>query len=84
METIIVEMTGSPKTFGFNTKNDFLDVVKPFGVIHGRLNKDCHYLVTDDTSSTTSKMAKVDKINEKSGTDIKIVTYGELVELVKN
>lgn len=77
METIVIELTGSPKSFGFNTKNDFLDVVKPFGVIHGRLNKDCHYLVTDDTSSVTNKMTKATKLG------VGIVTYEELVNIVK-
>jgi len=77
MKAIIVEMTGSPKEFGFKTKEEFLDVVSPFGVIHGKLDKNCNYLVTDDISSKTSKMAKASKLG------VKIVTYSELIDIVK-
>lgn len=78
MQTKIAELTGSPKIFGFKTKDEFLDVVSPFGVIHGKLNKNCDYLVTDDLSSTTSKMVKANKLG------VKIVTYQELVDILKN
>jgi NAD-dependent DNA ligase len=81
IEIKIMEMTGSPKSFGFNTKNDFIKAVEPFGLVQGKLNKDCDYLVTDDTSSKTSKMEKVDKINEKFGTNIEIITYIELFNM---
>lgn len=77
-EIKIFEMTGSPKEFGFNTKNDFVKAVEPFGLVHGSLNKDCHYLVTDDTSSKTSKMTKAEKLG------VKIVTYSELFNEYNN
>jgi len=76
--TIIIEMTGSPKPFGFNTKSDFIEVVSQYGVIQGSLNKDCHYLVTDDLSSMTSKMSKAQKLG------VKVVTYSDLIEILKN
>lgn len=77
METKIMEMTGSPKDFGFATKNDFVKAVEPYGIIPGTLNKDCHYLVTDDLSSKTSKMNKAEKLG------VQIVTYGQLYNMVK-
>ena len=73
--TRIMEMTGSPKEFGFSTKGDFEKAVAPYGVIAGSLNKDCSFLVTDDLSSTTSKMEKATKLG------VQIVTYGQLIEM---
>jgi NAD-dependent DNA ligase len=78
MEIRIMEMTGSPKDFGFVTKGDFVDAVSPYGIIAGTLNKDCHFLVTDDLSSKTSKMAKAEKLG------VQIVTYGQLFDMVKS
>jgi NAD-dependent DNA ligase len=69
-------MTGSPKEFGFATKNDFVTAVAPFGIVAGSLNKDCSFLVTDDLSSTTSKMEKATKLG------VQIVTYGQLFEML--
>jgi NAD-dependent DNA ligase len=77
MKTRIMEMTGSPKEFGFATKNDFVAAVAPFGVIAGTLNKDCDFLVTDDLTSATSKMAKAAKLG------VQVVTYGQLIEILK-
>jgi NAD-dependent DNA ligase len=74
----IMEMTGSPKEFGFATKGEFEKAVEPFGVVAGSLNKDCSFLVTDDLSSTTSKMEKANKLG------VQIVTYGQLIEMLKN
>ena len=42
-----IEMTGSPRTFGFKTKEKFLETVKEFGVVHVGIN-DCSHLITDD------------------------------------
>jgi len=75
VEVKVFEMTGSPKSFGFNTKGDFIKAVEPFGLVQGKLNKDCSYLVTDDTSSKTSKMAKANKLG------VQIVTYIELFNM---
>lgn len=74
-EILVFEMTGSPKSFGFNTKNDFISAVEPFGLVQGKLNKDCDYLVTDDTESKTSKMAKAEKLG------VQVVTYIELFNM---
>lgn len=74
----IVEFTGSPKEFGFDTKEDFEKEIEPFGYIHGLLNKNCTYLITDDLSSKTSKMNKATKLG------VEILTYGQLIDLIKN
>lgn len=74
--TRVMEMTGSPKGFGFATKGDFEKAVAPFGIVAGSLNKDCSFLVTDDLSSTTSKMEKATKLG------VQIVTYGQLFEML--
>lgn len=74
----IMEMTGSPKDFGFNTKGDFVKEVSKYGIVHGKLNKDCHFLVTDDLSSKTSKMDKAEKLG------VQVVTYGQLIDILKN
>jgi len=73
----IIEMTGSPKMFGFDTKGDFSKSIESYGFIQGTLNKDCHFLVTDDISSKTSKMLKAQKLG------VSVVTYGQLIDLVK-
>lgn len=75
--TRIMEMTGSPKEFGFSTKGDFEKAVAPYGIVAGSLNKDCSFLVTDDLSSKTSKMEKATKLG------VQIVTYGQLFEMLK-
>ncbi|MFW6233310.1 MAG: hypothetical protein ACOC3Z_01460 [Nanoarchaeota archaeon] len=77
-DTRIMEMTGSPKDFGFKTKGDFVKEVAKYGVVHGKLNKDCHFLVTDDLVSRTSKMEKAEKLG------VQVVTYGQLIEILKN
>jgi NAD-dependent DNA ligase len=74
----IMEMTGSPKDFGFETKSDFVKAVEPYGIVAGSLNKDCTFLVTDDLSSMTSKMVKANKLG------VQIVTYGQLFDMVNN
>jgi len=61
-------MTGSPKAFGFSTKAEFL--AKHPNLYEADL-KDALFLVTDDLSSTSSKM----KDAFKKG--IKIKTYGD-------
>ena len=73
-DTIFVCMTGSPKVFGFATKNDF---VKECGIelIDVSISsKECKYLITDDYNSTSSKM----KTANKKG--IEIFTYGDFIK----
>lgn len=68
-----IELTGSPKSAGFSTKEEFLDTVYSFGFEHGKLNE-ASYLITDDISSTTSKMSTA----RKKG--IAIYSYKEFIE----
>lgn len=69
--TQYIEMTGSPKSFGFKTKNDFLEQAKSHGFEKSTLTN-ADYLVTDDLNSSSSKMSKA----RKKG--IEIVTYDQL------
>lgn len=63
-------MTGSPKGFGYKTKEEF---VKAFPRVEEvkLTDKICQYLITDDYNSTSNKM----EIATKKG--VKIVTYGD-------
>jgi len=65
-----VVMTGSPKTFGFKTKKEFL-VKYPNLFECSMTDGTCRYLITDDMNSTSSKM----KAATKKGIEIK--TYGD-------
>lgn len=70
---IYIEMTGSPKAFGFKTKEKFLETLVPFGVEHHPLTHGCKYLVTNDISSSTNKMKKAKSYGAK------VITYGDLL-----
>lgn len=63
-------LTGSPKSFGFKIKEDFL-TEHPEIVEVSITDKNCQYLITDSYTSTSSKM----KVAEKKGIIIK--TYGD-------
>lgn len=70
MNTVYVCMTGSPKAFGFKTKEEFIAQfpnVEEVSVTDAK----CNYLITDDLNSTSGKM----KNAQKKG--VKIVTYGQ-------
>lgn len=69
----IFEMTGSPKPF-FKTKEEFLEFAEGKGFQHGKLNKDCHYLLTDSYSSSSSKMKTAEKLK------VKVITYEDFVK----
>ena len=69
----IFEMTGSPKNFGYSVKADFIQIAKDAGFVHGKLNKEARYLITDDLNGTSSKMKKA----AKDG--VEIITYGEFI-----
>jgi DNA ligase (NAD+) len=69
-DTLGVVMTGSPKVFGFKTKKEFL-IKYPNLVECSMTDAICKYLITDDLSSTSSKM----KAANKKGIEIK--TYGD-------
>ena len=63
-------MTGSPKEFGFKTKEEFINQFP--GVEEVSISdKKCQYLITDSYSSTSNKMG----VAAKKG--IQIRTYGD-------
>lgn len=72
----IIEMTGSPKEFGFKTKAEFLKFASDNGFEHGKLNADATYLLTDSHDSSSSKMKKAKKLG------VEILTYDEFVNKV--
>jgi len=76
-DSIKFEMTGSPKEFGFKTKDEFIKLVSSHGFVQTTLSKDSNYLITDDIESDSSKMAKARKLN------VTIVTYGDIVNMLK-
>jgi NAD-dependent DNA ligase len=73
VETKIYEMTGSPKPH-FKTKAEFTDFAKKHNLVHGKLNKDADYLITDSYSSTSSKMKKAEKLG------VEVITYEDLLK----
>ena len=73
-DSIYYEMTGSPKSFGFKTKAEFVNLLKTKAHFHHKINDNCKYLVTDSYDSSSSKM----KTAEKKG--IEIITYGDLLK----
>jgi hypothetical protein len=73
-----IEMTGSPKDFGFKTKTSFMEKLEPFGYQQDKMkkrNNPVDILVTDNLDSTSNKMKLAKEL------DIEIMTYGELAEL---
>ena len=76
-ESIKFEMTGSPKEFGFKTKEEFIKLVEDAGFVQTALSKDSTYLITDDLESSSSKMTKAKKLG------VQIVTYGDIVKMIK-
>ena len=76
-DAIICEFTGSPKPFGFKTKEEFLEKIKSHGFVHGKLDKNCKYLITDDINSTSSKMSSAKKLG------VEIKTYEDILNMTK-
>ena len=70
-DSIPFEMTGSPKSFGFKTKDEFLKLAKEKGYYHASL-KDANVLFVDDINSSSSKM----KTAQSKG--VKIMLYNEI------
>ena len=68
--TVYCCLTGSPKSWGFKTKEEFIAKF-PDLIEVGISDKECQYLITDSYSSTSSKM----KVAEKKGITVK--TYGD-------
>jgi DNA ligase (NAD+) len=77
LNSILFEMTGSPKEFGFKTKDEFTSKLKSAGWVHHGLDKDAKYLITDDINSSSSKMTKAKKLG------IEIITYSDAINLTK-
>lgn len=74
-ETVYYEMTGSPKVFGFGTKEAFVEFAKSKNYVHSNITKKSgseFVLFTDDLSSSTGKMGKA----KKQGITIKL--YGDI------
>jgi DNA ligase (NAD+) len=76
-DSIKFEMTGSPKEFGFSKKEDFVKLLKENNYVHTGLDKSTSILITDDLSSSSSKMAKAKKLG------VEIMTYDQVLELIK-
>jgi DNA ligase (NAD+) len=76
-DSIKYEMTGSPKPYGFKTKEDFVNLIKSHGYVHTGLDKTTHILITDDLTSSSSKMAKAKKLG------IEIKTYEDILKSIK-
>jgi DNA ligase (NAD+) len=69
------EMTGSPKSAGFKTKEEFIKKAKEMGFSHEGLGKGTSYLITDDYNSSSSKMSKATKLG------VKIISYQDFVNI---
>ena len=77
-DTIKYEMTGSPKEFGFAKKEEFVKLLKEHNYAHTGLDKSTNILITDDLTSSSSKMAKAKKLG------VEIMTYDQVLNLIKN
>jgi len=74
-DTIKVEMTGTVNIEGVKTKADFINLFD--NVKHVKLNKETDYLITNDTASTSGKMAKASKLG------VKTITYTDFIAKFK-
>ena len=70
-DTIKYEMTGSPKSFGFNAKKEFIEYAESKGWVHTKLSN-ANYLVTDNLNGTSSKM------NSAAKKGIEIILYSQV------
>lgn len=77
MKRIRIEMTGSPKPFGFKTKEQFMEALTPFNVYATKITHSPDFLVTNDLKSETLKMKKA------KAEHIPVVTYGQLLDKYK-
>ena len=69
------ELTGSPKSFGFKTKDEFKNKVSELGMKHTKLTKDTDYLISDDINGSSSKIKKALKLG------VKVITYADAINL---
>lgn len=75
--SINFELTGSPKDFGFKTKEEFINLIKSHGYVHTGLDRTTHVLITDDINSSSSKMAKAKKLG------VEIKSYESILNSLK-
>ena len=68
------EMTNSPKSAGFKTKEEFIEFVESHGYEPAKLNKDCDLLITEALDINSGKMEKAKKLG------IPIKTYSEVAK----
>jgi len=73
METIKVCMTGSPRGYGYSTKEEFISQFENVEEV-SISSKECQFLITDSYESTSNKM----KTAEKKGITIK--TYEDFIK----
>ena len=73
MRRIRIEMTGSPKPFGFKTKEQFMEALIPFGVSATKITHSPDFLITNDLKSNTLKMKRA------KSEGIEVLTYGGLI-----
>ena len=71
-DAIPFEMTGSPKSFGFKTKEEFVVAAKAKGFYHAGL-KEAKVLFVDDLNTMSNKM----KTAQSKG--VKIMLYSEIL-----
>ena len=74
---IRIEMTGSPRSHGFKTKQKFLDALESYNVYPCKLQNGAEYLITNDLSSKTAKMKMAKMMH------LKIRTYSQFVNEFK-
>jgi len=70
-DAIPFEMTGSPKSFGFKTKEEFVAAAKAKGYYHTSL-KDAKVLFVDDLNTSSNKM----KTAQSKG--VKVMLYSDI------
>jgi len=63
--SIKFEMTGSPKDFGYKTKEEFIAYAKTKGYVHSGI-KDADVLFTDSLTGSSSKMKHANSPNTKT------------------
>lgn len=76
--SISYEMTGSPESHGFGTKENFAYQAHLLGAVKTSLKAGTMFLVTDSLASNSGKMQKAKKLGAQ------IMEYGQFLEYLKN
>lgn len=75
---LTIELTGSPKIYGYKTKQEFLDECKKYVDLNSlELKATTDYLVCEDYNDNSSKMKKANKLG------VKIITYDEFLNQIR-